>query len=224
MSTYGWILLGTVLFPLIFSFEKRIAFYRRWPPILGTAVVVSVPFLAWDAAATLRGDWSFASAHVSGWSWFGLPLEEYLFFIAVPFSCQLIFAAVLRETSKTVRIVRWPWFAAAGTAWLLAVLVWPRTYSAVVLVFLGAFLLAAPLLWKRTFFTRAFWWTQLLCVLPFLVVDGVLTGLPVVSYRESSIVGIHLLSIPLEDLVYSFVLVGMNVCVSEGFRRAKLGE
>ena len=92
-----------------------------------------------------------------------------------------------------------------------------------VLVFLGGFLLAAPAVWKATFFTRAFWYAQLVCILPFLVVNGLLTGLPVVSYRDESIVGIRLLSIPVEDLVYSFVLVGMNLCLSEGLRQRLRG-
>jgi len=103
MSTYGWILMGTVLFPVLFSFEKRVAYYRRWVPAIGAAVIVALPFLAWDALAAFHGDWWFAPEHTLGLSWLDLPLEEYLFFIAVPFSCTFVHAVIQRSVAARVR-------------------------------------------------------------------------------------------------------------------------
>jgi lycopene cyclase domain-containing protein len=53
--------------------------------------------------------------------------------------------------------------------------------------------------------------TYLICLIPFLVVNGLLTGAatesPVVWYNEKDFSGWRLLTIPLEDLFYNFDLL-----------------
>ncbi len=68
---------------------------------LSIAPVLAV-FLAWDAYAVAKGHWDFDAASTTGAIVFaGIPLEELVFFLAVPF------AAVL--TLEAVRSVRgWP--------------------------------------------------------------------------------------------------------------------
>ena len=48
-------------------------------------------------------------------------------------------------------------------------------------------------------------------MLPFLIVNGVLTGAvtqaPIVWYNESHIIGLRIVTIPLEDVFYNFSLL-----------------
>lgn len=80
MSTYGYVLLFSIIGPALFSFHKSIRIYRHWIKVMITTVVVSIPFLIWDAMATARGDWGFSAKHIGTFKLFGLPIEEILFF------------------------------------------------------------------------------------------------------------------------------------------------
>jgi lycopene cyclase domain-containing protein len=56
--------------------------------------------------------------------------------------------------------------------------------------------------------TRAAFWVSYAIILAFqLIVNGVLTGVPVVRYRPSAIVGLRIAYAPVEDLLFGFCLV-----------------
>lgn len=82
---YLLVLLGTLLFPLLRSFDANLRLWREWRALLGAIGSVLLLFGLWDIAATLRGHWSFNPAHVLDMRILFLPLEEWLFFIVVPF-------------------------------------------------------------------------------------------------------------------------------------------
>ncbi|MBK8661098.1 MAG: lycopene cyclase domain-containing protein [Ignavibacteriales bacterium] len=94
MSRYLLINLLTVLFPVILSFEKKISFYKKFKYLLFSILTVSPFYLVWDAVATSRGDWGFSPEYLIEIYIFGLPLEEVLFFVTVPYSCIFIFETV----------------------------------------------------------------------------------------------------------------------------------
>jgi lycopene cyclase domain-containing protein len=54
---------------------------------------------------------------------------------------------------------------------------------------------------------RAFWTAYAIVLAGQLVVNGILTGLPVVSYDPVAIIGWRLVYAPVEDLLFGFALV-----------------
>lgn len=68
----------------------------RDPKRLGLTLLIAVPiFIAWDAFAISRGHWFFDYRQMTGIIGpFGVPLEEYLFFIAIPIAAVLTFEGV----------------------------------------------------------------------------------------------------------------------------------
>lgn len=67
----------------------------RHPLRLFRAIVpVAVIFIAWDIAATAAGHWEFDPAQTFPARWWGLPLEEYAFFVVIPLAGVLTFEAV----------------------------------------------------------------------------------------------------------------------------------
>lgn len=65
------------------------------PRRLFTAIVpVAVVFVAWDIAATAQGHWRFDPAQTFAARLWGLPLEEYAFFVVIPLAGILTFEAV----------------------------------------------------------------------------------------------------------------------------------
>lgn len=209
MSAYALVLAASLAFPLLLSFDRKVAFWRRWPRALAAAAIAAPAFLAWDAWAAARGDWGFAPERVWPARLFGLPLEEILFFALVPFCCLFVRACLdawFPDRRFALRR-RWPLLAALLFA-LAAAAAWPRGYTATLCILAAAACLLAAGPGLRALSSRNFWLTQALCLVPFLAVNGVLTALPVVVYAPSAILGPRLGSIPVEDLLYSLVLVG----------------
>ncbi len=71
------------------------------PIRLLTAIVpVAVVFLAWDLVATAAGHWRFDPAQTFALRLWGLPLEEYAFFVVIPLAGILTFEAVAVVRSR----------------------------------------------------------------------------------------------------------------------------
>ncbi|MGA9115163.1 MAG: lycopene cyclase domain-containing protein [Bacteroidota bacterium] len=82
---YMAVLGAVLLFPLLLSRDPSLGLWKK-PGLLARAILgVCVPFWIWDAAATLRGHWSFNPSYVLGPAAAGLPLEEWLFFPVIAF-------------------------------------------------------------------------------------------------------------------------------------------
>ena len=90
MSTYLLIDFLIIILPLIVSFFPYLSYYKKFPYVLFPIFAGGLFFVAWDSIATMLGDWSFNPEYVMGISFAGLPLEEVLFFIVVPFSLLLL--------------------------------------------------------------------------------------------------------------------------------------
>ena len=86
MSLYFWIILGTIVFPFLLSFDKKIHFYTHWRTIFPAILLVGLFFLVWDNYFTEHDVWGFNPKYVQGIYLFRLPLEEVLFFLVVPYS------------------------------------------------------------------------------------------------------------------------------------------
>jgi lycopene cyclase domain-containing protein len=84
-------LLGTALLEVFL----RVNVYRRWRRLLLTLIPVAAVFALWDVAAIAAGHWTFDPRQVTGLTLpGGLPVEELLFFVAIPVCSVLAFEAV----------------------------------------------------------------------------------------------------------------------------------
>jgi lycopene cyclase domain-containing protein len=80
--------------------------------------------------------------------------------------------------------------------------------------------------WFRGFNATAFLISYLVVVVPFLIVNGFLTGIPVVLYNDAENLGFRIFSflpwplnnIPVEDVFYGMLLILMNVALFERLR------
>lgn len=88
-----------IAFTVIGSFWLEIIFkvgvIRRWKRAFSSILPVSALFIIWDAYAIKQGHWFFDREQILGiFGPFGIPLEEYLFFIVVPMAALLTIEAV----------------------------------------------------------------------------------------------------------------------------------
>ena len=90
--TYLWVNLAVLSVPFVASFDKRVAFVKEWGAFWPACLLTMTGFIAWDVWFTHEGVWGFNEAHLTGVGCLGLPIEEWLFFITVPYACVFTYA------------------------------------------------------------------------------------------------------------------------------------
>jgi lycopene cyclase domain-containing protein len=63
--------------------------------------------------------------------------------------------------------------------------------------------------------------SYLIHLIPFLIVNGILTAIPVVKYNNTENLGIRIFTIPAEDTVYALTMLLGVVTVMECLRKRK---
>ena len=217
MGQYTYLILDTASFlsVLIFSFMKPVYYYRSWKYLWKAIVITGAVFIAWDYFFTKAGVWEFNPEYVVGLNFLNLPAEEWLFFIVIPFACVFIYENVkkwLREGffQKAKYI-----YAVLSIVLLIAVLLnLDKIYT--VTAFTGAviMLLIHFVIFKERFL-GIFLIAYLIHLIPFFIINGVLTSEPVVIYNNADNLGIRLGTIPIEDTMYSLTLFLMNITIYE---------
>lgn len=207
--TYALILFFTVIICFIASFDKRLQFNRHFGAFIKAAVLVAIPFIAWDVWFTAKGVWWFNTDYTLGIVIAGLPLEEWLFFICIPFSCVFTYFCFdkfykLDWLSGFNNLIV---FVSIIVCAVMALLHHDKIYTLVT-----AIATIATLVYLH-FIVREYWISKASMVytvlmLGFFPVNGVLTGTglesPIVNYNPGDFLGIRMLTIPIEDAVYGY--------------------
>ena len=84
-SEYFIVLAVSLAGPLILSFSRKMDFYKDPKRLILSILLPFTLFTIWDIIVTSRGHWSFNPLYTVGFRIFGLPIEEILFFIVIPF-------------------------------------------------------------------------------------------------------------------------------------------
>lgn len=231
--TYLWVDLGCIIVPFIASFHPKLQFHRKFFPHLVLALAGTMAlFIPWDILFTYWKVWSFSETYTLGIQGVNLPIEEWLFFICIPFACVFTYECMKyffpNLNSKT---------GGRGLAIFVAVL-----FLIIAFTHLGqaytfsAHLLCAVLLifhiirntkWLLTFFT------MYLMVFPaFIISNGILTGLnfwqydfiltdpsqvtdQIVWYDNNENLGLRIFSVPMDDISYGMLMLLLNVTIYE---------
>lgn len=90
---------GILLFVLVgctwLEVVVRTRVLRRWRRLLLSLLPAVVLFTLWDAYAIAAGHWSFDESRILGWRpVVGVPIDEILFFLVIPYAAILTFEAV----------------------------------------------------------------------------------------------------------------------------------
>ena len=81
-------------FPLVLSFYPALKFWRNSRALVLTLSLLVVIFGAWDIFAVWRKHWYFNPRGIYGFKIINLPIEEWLFFILIPFCCIFTWEAL----------------------------------------------------------------------------------------------------------------------------------
>ena len=213
--TYFLILACTIIGPLILSFDKKVGFYKKWKYLFPAMVIPALLYIVWDIYFVSKGVWSFNPRYVTGILISNLPIEEVLFFIVVPYSCVFIYECLIsyfpvikkRKAGNNIIIVLAVLLLVFGFYFL------NKYYTS--WTFLGLAAVIALVYFNKKYFSvfsaNAFLVSYIVVLIPFLIVNGFLTSIPVVLYNDAENTGVRILTIPFEDIFYGMLLVMMNI-------------
>lgn len=206
----------TIIIPLLFSFHPKIKFYKTWKQFFIASGIVAIIFISWDAVFTFAGVWKFNPKYITGIYFLKLPVEEILFFICIPFSCVFTFFCLdkfyklgwAHKTEKVFVIVLFLVLVITG------IFFGERLYTSITFITTGFLSFFLKFIFQVKWFGKAITVYAIL-LLPFLVVNGILTGTglqePVVIYNKTQMLNIRLFTIPIEDVVYGLELFLLNL-------------
>jgi lycopene cyclase domain-containing protein len=216
MSLYFFLNIASFFIPFLYSFESRMKYIKRWKAVFSAILITAIFFIVWDVIFTKMGVWSFNPRYHSGIEFFDLPIEEWLFFICIPYASIFIhfafhyFYPKVWLTDKTVKII----YGILMVVLLPTIVIhYDKSYTAInygVLV-----LVLTYTVFKVPHILNTFFITFLIVLIPFALVNGILTGSfidePVVSYNNAENLGIRLGTIPIEDIGYAFSMLLMSL-------------
>jgi lycopene cyclase domain-containing protein len=222
--TYFIILAASLAGPLALSFDKKVAFYKKWKYVFLAMILPALFYIIWDVYFTAIDVWQFNSKYIIGTKFFGLPVEEWLFFIVVPYCCTFIYECIrcyfpqLKNNKNADVLLK----VLAVALFIIGVIFYSKIYTAYTFILLAVFT-AIIYLFKnyfKSFDAISFLVAFIICLIPFLIVNGFLTALPVLTYTNTENLGIRIYTIPFEDTFYGMLLILMNVVMYEKIKAA----
>lgn len=223
MSLYAILLVTSVAVPLLLSFDKKLRFWQQWKYLFPAIIAVAVFYIFFDILLTDKGVWGFNPAYHSSIILLHLPLEEWLFFIVIPYASIFLHDALVlyfpnfKLSEKTTRYLTY------GILIFLVLMIVLHTGKTYTLYIFTTTIVA--LLWsladKSNMISR-FYATFLVILVPFIVVNAILTGTfidgEVVWYNNAENLGIRFLTIPVEDFGYAFSMILFGLLLREKLR------
>ena len=214
--------LFTSSFPLVRSFEQRIQYAKKWKALFTGIAISGGFFIIWDIIFTRLGVWGFNPRYLMGIYLFNLPIEEILFFITVPFASVFIYECVIYflpriQTSGLIKLVTG---VLGFNLLIISALHFNQLYTFWNFLFAGIFLVFTAII--NPAWLGKFWTAYLIHLIPFIIVNGILTGYqldePIVWYNNAENLSIRIITIPIEDTMYALLLLLMNVTFYEKFK------
>lgn len=228
-QTYSYLLIdiASISIPLFWSFERKVYFIKYWKEVLSAIFITMILFIPWDVYFTYKGIWGFNDTYLTGVRLLGLPLEEYLFFICIPYASLFTHEALKHylptgPSEKASNIF---------TYFLITLLIFFIGLGYSNWYTLSASVLALVVIVVLKFVVKSknlgrFYFSYLIILIPFFVVNGILTGSitsdPIVWYNDQENLGFRLGTIPIEDTVYGLSLLLINMSLYEYLKVKKL--
>lgn len=219
--TYLTINFLSIIVCFIYSFHHKVRFDRYFAAFLKASVIVALPYVLWDAYFTKIGVWWFNDRYLVGVRFLNLPIEEWLFFICIPFACLFSFFCL----EKFFKIgFRDKYFFIAASVLCFAI----AFYNVDLIYPFVTFLVAGLTIVYLRFIEKVDWLSEVsvaytVLQIPFFMVNGVLTGTgleeAIVNYNPDHFWNIRILTVPIEDSVYGYALIVWNIYFFKKFSK-----
>lgn len=221
IALYFIINIASFFIPFLYSFQRKMRFIQYWKSVFLAISIVAIPFLIWDVWFTNMGVWGFNSAYLLGPKIANLPFEEVLFFFCIPYASIFTHYALLHFFPKLAlskQVTKWITVILLFITVLVLFFNYDKWYTFVnfsvfVVILSYAFV-------TKNSSLNSFYLTFLVVLIPFFIVNGLLTGSfieeQVVWYNNAENLGIRLGTVPVEDIFYAFsMLFGATMLIEK---------
>jgi lycopene cyclase domain-containing protein len=220
MSLYFILLVSSVAVPLLLSFDRKLQFWRQWKYLFPAIFIVAAVYIFFDVLLTKAGVWGFNPRYHSNILIFKLPIEEWLFFIVIPYASIFLHDAFVLYFPRIKLNNRLSNIITVALIIILILLVLfnlNKIYTAYIYTTLIVTLIIYLL--SKSSSLNHFYITFLLILIPFLIVNGLLTGSfiesEVVWYNNNENLGIRVFTIPVEDFAYGFSMIFLSLMLRD---------
>jgi lycopene cyclase domain-containing protein len=220
---YLYVDLLTLSAPLLLSFDKKVAFYKSWKYLFPAIFVMGAFFILKDVVFAAYEIWGFNDRYLVGFRMLGLPIEEWAFFVVVPYAIVFIYACLVAYLPvDPLKNIHRPLLMGLSVLLLVvAAIYYDRLYTSIIFVLTALLLLYN--IWRRQPWLSMFTLAYLVSMIPFFLVNGILTGSflaePIVWYDDTQNLGIRLFTIPIEDSIYSLMMFLMTIQIMEWLKK-----
>lgn len=224
--TYFLVLFFSALSPIIpiIFLNKKTKFLNDFLILIISIFLCSIPLLIWDYLFTKNEIWGFSDDYIFGIKIFNLPIEEISFFYVIPFITIFLYYSYNSIISKYPSKLFSLFFSVILILFLIGLAIFnlDKLYTQVVSVYLAIVLIIALIVNIKVKFIHKFFVMFLISMIPFLIVNGILTrGIrinnptPVVWYNNNENLGVRIYTIPVEDALYSMIILLGPVTIVE---------
>ncbi len=190
-------------------------------------IIPAMLYIAWDIYFTSKGVWSFNDNYITGIKLVNLPVEEVLFFLVVPYCCVFVYECIrcYFPRLKNKRYADIMLKVLAIVLMITGIFFYQKYYTSWTFIFCSLFISVIYLFknFFKDFDATSFLVSFAIILIPFLIVNGFLTAIPVVLYNEAENLGIRIYTIPFEDTFYGMLLVLMDIAIYEKIRNQVKG-
>lgn len=215
--------LASLSIPFLFSFHPKLQFYKLWKYFFPATFLMMAFFVSWDIIFTQQGFWGFNQKYLSGITWANLPIEEWLFFICIPYACLFTiyaFKNVWPQISFSAKTTQFIYFSLQSVLIITLLYAYDRWYTAV--NFGYAIVLLGLVYNLKRDVLRLFFPVFAILLIPFFIVNGYLTGSwideQVVWYNNAENLGLRIGTVPIEDSIYALSMLLTIYVLMEKFR------
>jgi lycopene cyclase domain-containing protein len=179
---------------------------------------------------TYRGDWAFNKDYLMGLKIAGLPIEEILFFVVVPYSCIFIYENLNHFfNDKAIPYNKWFYYLLSIIFIFIGVFFNQQEYTVLAMFSVAFFFLIASTWFPDLLQSRNFWIYLLISFFAFIIFNYLLTSIPIVTYNPEAIWGGtvqqvwngRFITIPYEDFFYNFSMLSFYLLVYRHFKNKK---
>lgn len=194
-----------------------------------SVAAVALIYIVFDILLTGNGVWGFNARYLTGKFIYNLPVEECLFFVAIPYASLFLHYSVLeyfpnlKLRDELVKVITFSLISGS-----LAILVF-NFQNQYTLYILSKFIIVLLLsFFDKNKTINTFYITFLVILVPFVIVNGILTGSfieeEVIWYNNSENLGIRFFTIPVEDFAYAFSMILFNLLLIGQLEKMRAGK
>ena len=223
--TYLFLDAATILGPLFLSFDKKVAFYKSIPNFLKSMLITSTLYVFWDILFTHNHVWKFNREFLIDKFLLNLPIEEYIFFLVVPYACLFIYICLKSYFPRINLYADYIWIIIGVFSFGMSIVFYSHLYTFITFGLIFVTLIALYKLEKALFkrIGNHLMLAWIIALIPMAYVNGILTSKPVLIYNNLENCNFRIGTIPFEDFFYNLLYMLWMIVLFEKFNSKRQG-